>query len=109
MKVLPRLPFRRRIARALGSRLFHWAENNSNCEITRNGESWLLQTVFHQWSGTLAAAPAPRVVFDVGANIGDFSAAVLAAADRWKVPVRVLAQRRKSPRREMARAPGAGR
>jgi FkbM family methyltransferase len=75
----------------VGGRLFHWAENNSDCEIKRNGEGWLLQAVFRQWAGAAAGPSSRKIIFDVGANVGDFSAAVLATADRWQVPVCVLA------------------
>jgi hypothetical protein len=69
----------------VGGRLFHWAENNSDCEIKRNGEGWLLQAVFRQWAGAAAGPSSRKIIFDVGANVGDFSAAVLATADRWQV------------------------
>ena len=49
-------------------RLFLRAYENCNYDMRRNGEAWLLQKL---------AAFEPRVVFDVGANVGDWS--ILAA------------------------------
>jgi FkbM family methyltransferase len=91
MKILTQPPFWRHVARAMGSRLFHWAENNSNCSINRDGERWLVEALFRRWAGEGRPSVEPRIIFDVGANVGDFSAAVLKAADRWRVPVQVVA------------------
>ena len=85
MKILSRPSFWRRAVRALGSRLFHWAENNADASIARNGEAWLLDALFKRWAQEPNAG---RVVIDAGANVGDFTAAVLSAADQWRITTR---------------------
>lgn len=103
MKILLQLPFWRHVARALGSRLFHWAENNGDCDARRNGEDWLLDSLFHDWSRVPSAESRPRVIIDAGANRGDFAASVLRSADRWGVAVRVVCFDPSSACQEMLR------
>lgn len=84
-------PLWRRVARALGTRVFLHAENSGDARIGRNGEDWLLASLMREWLREPASAGAKRIIFDAGANRGDFTAAVLAAADREGVAVEVHA------------------
>lgn len=86
MKLREKSPLWRRAVRLIGRQLFHAAENNDDPRPNRNGEAWLLREVL--------AAPAvagdrarPRVVFDVGANVGDYSRLVLQEAKAIGCPV----------------------
>jgi FkbM family methyltransferase len=56
-----------------------------------NGELWLVDALFYRWAAEGKSSVGSRIVFDVGANVGDFSAAVLDAADRWRVTIQVMA------------------
>lgn len=90
MRILQQLPFGRHVARALGSRLFHWAENNGDSDARRNGEDWLVDSFLHDWRRNSRCGDRPRMIIDAGANRGDFAASVLRSADRWGVSVRVV-------------------
>lgn len=63
------------MARALGSRCLRWAENNDEPRIDRNGERWLLRSLATAHAARFPAQP--FVAFDVGANEGDYTRAVL--------------------------------
>jgi FkbM family methyltransferase len=80
MTVRNQHPLWRRVVRATGWRLFHWAENNGNSNLERNGELWLLRRIF-SWHA-MHAAGRPVVVFDAGANRGDYTKVVLSEAER---------------------------
>ncbi len=88
MRIRTQLPFFRRAARSMGSRLFHWAENNGRPVIEINGEGWLLDALVRRWASEGATR---RVVIDAGANRGDFTARLLEAAGRCSVAVEVHA------------------
>lgn len=81
----------RRLVRGVSSRLFHWAENNGNCELDANGEAWLLRMLVARWAQTKSDDAGPRVVIDAGANRGDFTAAVLAATRSRGLAARTFA------------------
>lgn len=70
----------RRVLRTTGSRMLHWAENNGNSTLERNGELWLLRRVLRAH----AARDRDRrfVVFDAGANRGLYTKVVLSEAAR---------------------------
>ncbi len=69
--------------------MFRWAENNDDARISRNGEHWLMRQLLaaHAERG----AKQPLVVFDVGANRGDYTRAILAAAAEIRCLVEVHA------------------
>lgn len=50
-------------------RLFNLIENNGNANFRDNGEEKLIDNLFKY----LSAKPSNRVIFDIGANIGDYS------------------------------------
>lgn len=91
MKYQSTSPFVRRLVRKIGGSLFRWAENNDDCRITLNGESWLLGALYTDWKTSATAATGERVVFDIGANVGEFTGEILAAATRSRVGTRVIA------------------
>jgi len=78
----------RRILRRLGRQFFRWAENNDDPRMDRNGERWLLIELLRQHAGI---ASRPFVVFDVGANIGGYTTAVLEGAREVGCPIQVQA------------------
>lgn len=80
MTVRTRHPLWRRLVRTTGWRLFHWAENNGNPNLERNGELWLLRQMLRE---CVRADKGRRItVFDAGANRGDYTRVVLAEATR---------------------------
>jgi FkbM family methyltransferase len=78
MRLRSHTPLWRRLLRQAGRRLFRLAENNDEWRFGRNGEQWLLRELLqdHVRSGAVR----PFVVFDAGANVGDYTHAVLRAA-----------------------------
>ena len=78
MRVLTKTPLWRRALRLAGRIFFRLAENNDDPRFEYNGERWLLSESLqaHVRSGTRR----PFVVFDVGANVGDYAREVLRAA-----------------------------
>jgi FkbM family methyltransferase len=89
MKLRTQGPLWRRVVRLVGRQLFRLAENNDDPRSGRNGERWLLNRLL----ATHARAEAGRafVVFDGGANVGDYTGEVLAAGARAGVRVEVHA------------------
>lgn len=89
MKLRHQSPLWRRAVRLLGRQLFRLAENNDDPRFHRNGEGWLLQQLLaaHARSGSGRAF----VAFDGGANAGDYTREVLAAARRENCGVEVHA------------------
>jgi FkbM family methyltransferase len=66
-----------------------WAENRNDARRDRNGEDWLIGALIADWARQHDHPT--RIVFDVGANRGDFTAATLAAADAAGVRIAVYA------------------
>jgi len=62
-------------------------ENNADPSIERNGERWFLHQLISDWSRETE----PMIVFDVGANIGDYTTHVISAARQQQVMVSVHA------------------
>src|SRR5262245_21587224 len=77
MRVRTGPPFWRRALRAAGLRALHFAENNNDSHPARNGEAWLLRQLVKTHNGVT-----PLVVFDVGANVGDYTRSVLREASQ---------------------------
>src|SRR5262245_7690894 len=67
--------FWRRALRAAGFKAFHFAENNNDSHPARNGEARLLRQLVETHNGVM-----PLVIFDVGANVGDYTRSVLREA-----------------------------
>lgn len=89
MKIHNGLSIWRRVARGIGGRLFHWAENNGVADVCRNGEAWLVREVMRNH---LAHGDArPLVIVDGGANAGDYTAMLLNAAAEIRCPIEVHA------------------
>lgn len=80
MNVRAHSPLWRRSIRILARQLFRWAENNDNPRPARNGETWLLRSLLA--AHVRVGAGRPFVVFDAGANVGDYSRMVVAEARR---------------------------
>jgi FkbM family methyltransferase len=78
MKRRYRTSILRRVARLLGGRFFHWAENNDFCDARKNGELWFINDRLgrHQF----CAGERSWVVVDAGANFGDCSSRRFVAA-----------------------------
>lgn len=89
MKIHRQSPFWRRGVRTLGRLLFRLAENNDDPRLSHNGEGWLLRELLATHART--GARRTCVVFDAGANVGDYARAVLAAAGQAGCAVQVHA------------------
>lgn len=83
MKLREKSPFWRRVVRVVGRQLFHAAENNDDPRPERNGEAWLLREIL----APRGANAERRVIFDVGANVGDYSRLVMDVAQQRQQPV----------------------
>jgi FkbM family methyltransferase len=79
----------RRAARLLGSRLFHWAENNDCCDARKNSELWFINDRLSRHRSRKERRP--MVVIDAGAHIGDYSHMLSAAAHAVDCPLMVHA------------------
>ena len=55
--------------RKIALKLFHSIENNNNCDFETNGEKLFLNNL----SYLLQKSNEIKTIFDVGANIGDYS------------------------------------
>jgi FkbM family methyltransferase len=78
MNLREQSPLWRRVVRTLGRQLFHLAENNDDPRLAHNGERWLLRQLLA--AHARAATKRPFVVFDAGANAGDYTRLVLQTA-----------------------------
>ncbi|MDP3069245.1 MAG: FkbM family methyltransferase [Opitutaceae bacterium] len=78
MKPRERSPLWRRAVRLAARQLFRLAENNDDPRMERNGEAWLLRALLA--AHRAAGAGRPFVAIDGGANRGDYSRAIFAAA-----------------------------
>jgi FkbM family methyltransferase len=87
MKVRSRPPLWRRLLRSAGFRAFHHAENNGDCRSPQNGEAWLIRQAVR----CLRKTPEPLVVFDVGANVGDYARLVMDEARQVGCPTQLHA------------------
>ena len=82
-------PLWRRMVRLAGRWLFHRAENNDDPRFAQNGEGWLLRELLAAHArGTPGRA---FVAFDGGANAGDYTREILAAARHGHCSVEVHA------------------
>jgi FkbM family methyltransferase len=66
--------------------MFRLAENNDDTRFERNGERFLLRSVLSAGRGAESGKP-PAVIFDVGANKGEYTRAVLELAVQLRTPV----------------------
>lgn len=89
MNIRLKAPFSRRVLRTLARLVFRWTENNDDERIAHNGEQWLLRQLLaaHVRRGEAR----PFVLFDVGANCGDYVHLALQEARRLDCPVEVHA------------------
>lgn len=91
MRISYHSPLWRRAVRFAGARLLYWAENDGDSHFASNGERWLLRSLFEFWADLARRADGPRVVLDVGANLGAYTDEALALAARNKVDVQIHA------------------
>lgn len=78
-----------RIGRKLGRSLFRWAENNDDARMDHNGERWLLRELLR--AHVARTESCPFVAFDVGANVGDYTRAMLDEARAARAAIKVHA------------------
>ncbi len=74
----------RRMTWRLGRKLYCWARKDLNNNPASNGEYWLLNKVIQDCKSHV-------LLFDVGANIGDWSEQALYLADRAGRPASIYA------------------
>lgn len=70
--------------RNLGLRVFHAMENNNLADAKKNGEALLVRNVLKEFS---KKSDQKRVIFDVGANQGDYSDLWLEEAKQVECPI----------------------
>jgi FkbM family methyltransferase len=109
MRVRTHTPLWRRLIRKSGRKLFDFADNNGESDISRNGELWLIGSLLasHLASGSVQ----PFTVIDAGANTGDYTAVVLRESHRYgcAVTVHALEPSARSAARLVARFAGDAR
>lgn len=79
MMVREQSPLWRKIVRTLGRQIFRLAENNDDPRLECNGERWLLRELLRAHAAG-EESRRPFVVFDAGANAGDYTRLVLREA-----------------------------
>jgi FkbM family methyltransferase len=89
MKIHTRSSIWRRGLRVLGSKLFHFAENNDRPQMEDNGEGWFLRQLLA--AHAVSRKERPFVVCDAGANAGGYTRMVLQEACRINCMVEVHA------------------
>lgn len=67
------IPFIKRKLRGLAWRVFNTIENNGNAKFEENGEKVFIENLFK----TFKANGGGKIVFDIGANIGEYSTMLL--------------------------------
>lgn len=67
--------------RGLGLKIFNKIENNGNCHFEQNGEKVFIENLFK----TFKANGGGKIVFDIGANIGEYSTMLLENSKRDSV------------------------
>lgn len=83
-----KMPWIRKKIRGFCYKLFSYLENNGDCNFAKNGEAYFLDSLFHQFS---AQASIERVMFDIGANIGEYSELLLQKAKKKSVTTNIHA------------------
>jgi len=69
--------------------MLHFVENNGDSRLDRNGETWLMrQLIAHR---IMVNSSEPMVIFDVGANVGDYTRMALREARAARCPIEVYA------------------
>lgn len=89
MRIRHKSPWWQRIARRGSRELFRWAENNGDTRMTHNGERWLLRELLRAHAAGCSGRP--FVVFDVGANVGNYTRMILDEARRMECVVEIHA------------------
>jgi len=89
MRVNFRSPFWRRALRSASLKMFHFAENNGDSRPDRNGETWLLRELIAYRRNVNSSKP--MVVFDVGANVGDYTRLALREARMANCAIEIFA------------------
>ena len=76
------MPSLKKKLRGLLLRLFNAIENNGNYNFNSNGESFFIEYLFKQFKS-------PAVIFDIGANVGDYSKIIESQSLKSEVDIRL--------------------
>ncbi len=76
-----RISFMERKFRGLAWRVFNKIENNGNCNFEENGEKVFINNLFK----ILKANGGGKIMFDIGANIGEYSTMLLDNSKKYNV------------------------
>ena len=68
-------------------RTFNWMENNNNCDFKNNGEKLFIDNLFDKV--LIKDREKEKIIFDVGANTGEYSQMILDISSRKSIPVAV--------------------
>ncbi|WP_281755933.1 hypothetical protein [Thermodesulfovibrio yellowstonii] len=71
----------RRLFRSVSRKVFNYIENNGNVIFEKNGEKVFVENLFK----TFKANGEKKIVFDIGANIGEYSKMLLQNSQRYNV------------------------
>lgn len=75
-----------RTIRQISLKFFHLIENNNNCNFETNGEKVFLENLFTYFSKYRLKK---RIIFDVGANIGEYSQMLLDCSVKYNIPTEI--------------------
>jgi tRNA1(Val) A37 N6-methylase TrmN6 len=74
----------KKILRGLAWRVFNNIENNGNCSFNSNGEKVFIENLFKTFKTS-----GGKIIFDIGANVGEYSSMLLDAARMHKVEIEI--------------------
>ena len=78
-----KLSWFKKLIRNRSMSIFNHIENNGNCNFETNGEKIFLQNLFVEFSKNKEKK---RIIFDVGANIGNYSQMLTDFSEHYNVP-----------------------
>lgn len=76
----------KRILRDLAWMIFNKIENNGNSNFYKNGERFFMDNLFKYFKHT---GGGKKIIFDIGANIGEYSSMLLDMSQKYSVPIEV--------------------
>jgi FkbM family methyltransferase len=77
----------KKAAKSLLLRVFNRLENNNNCIFSQNGEKVFVENIFQFFK----KSKSEKIIFDVGANIGEYLQLILDFSNKAHVPVKIHA------------------
>lgn len=80
-----KMSFIKKIAKHTAWYIFNKIENNNNCDIKKNGEKVFIENLFKKFK----VSGGVKIVFDIGANIGNYTNMLLDYSQGYNVDVQI--------------------